>query len=304
MRADESITGLIRTMRIVRDGWGYAQVAIEADDSEVAMVGTLLGFGVGETIEARGAWTHHATYGLQFKARTIRTLARASGENYVAWLVSLEIPNFGPKRCAAIVEHLGSSDAAHEVFLESPGRLAEVRGVSAQTASEAAIIYREHHQSRAEMEAFYACGLTANQIVKIKKVWPTDALERIREDPYQLIEHVDGFGFKRADEVALKIGIPREHPSRIGAALEHVLEEEEREGHTYLPSGKLVGKACELLDVDACEVRPQLERLAGELRVIDRKGWIFSRSMDAAEDSVARAVAAMVKMRDDDDNEA
>ena len=61
-----------------------------------------------------------------------------------------------------------------------------------------------------------------------------ETLKLIKENPYCLTEEVFGIGFKLADTIALKVGIPKNSPFRIDAALNYVLKEAAGEGHCYL----------------------------------------------------------------------
>ena len=39
------------------------------------------------------------------------------------------------------------------------------------------------------------------------------------KNPYRLIDEVEGIGFKRADEIAFKLGFSEDNPLRIEAAI-------------------------------------------------------------------------------------
>jgi len=41
----------------------------------------------------------------------------------------------------------------------------------------------------------------------------------LKTDPYLLVREIPGFGFKRVDVVARKMGTPKDHPSRIRAGV-------------------------------------------------------------------------------------
>jgi len=47
----------------------------------------------------------------------------------------------------------------------------------------------------------------------------------LKEDPYLLVREIPGFGFKRVDQVARKMGTPKEHPGRIRAGVVHSVVE-------------------------------------------------------------------------------
>ncbi|MGC3221255.1 helix-hairpin-helix domain-containing protein, partial [Enterococcus faecium] len=49
----------------------------------------------------------------------------------------------------------------------------------------------------------------------------TESLDNNEENPYQLVEDIEGIWFKRADNLAEKIGIAADSPRRIRAAFLH-----------------------------------------------------------------------------------
>jgi exodeoxyribonuclease V alpha subunit len=85
------------------------------------------------------------------------------------------------------------------------------------------------------------------------------ALDRVRSDPYALCREVDGVGFKTADEVARRLGLPPASDERLSAAAAHVLREEaEARGHVWYPREeleRLVGHATETAFDEAAWVR-------------------------------------------------
>ena len=66
--------------------------------------------------------------------------------------------------------------------------------------------YAEQHGLRHVMMALQSFGITANQSVKLYKLYGADCVARIRQNPYQLIDDVDGIGFKTADSIAQNVG--------------------------------------------------------------------------------------------------
>jgi exodeoxyribonuclease V alpha subunit len=66
-----------------------------------------------------------------------------------------------------------------------------------------------------------------------------------------------------ADAVAMKIGTPADHPSRLGAAAAHILEGEAVEGHCWMAFTEVVGRTAELLALDQATLATRLEAVVG-----------------------------------------
>src|SRR5690606_35531504 len=77
-------------------------------------------------------------------------------------------------------------------------------------------------------------GIGMGTVMRIMKEFGQDAVAKIKENPYVLCSEVYGIGFKTADQIALKTGIPKNSPFRVDAALMWVLSEAANEGHCYL----------------------------------------------------------------------
>src|SRR6266542_1297319 len=75
------------------------------------------------------------------------------------------------------------------------------------------------------------------------------AIEVVRREPYRLAADVWGVGFKTADQIAQRLGIPHDSPERVKAGLQFALSQASEDGHCYLPEAELVARSTELLEV-------------------------------------------------------
>jgi len=111
--------------------------------------------------------------------------------------------------------------------------------------------------------------------VKISRVYGADAQRKIRENPYRLIDDIEGVGFLTADRIALSLGIPMDSEFRLRAGLKYVLQEAAvGEGHTFLPREMLLDKAARALRVNLEMLMHQLDALlfAREIIAMDVQG--------------------------------
>jgi exodeoxyribonuclease V alpha subunit len=111
-------------------------------------------------------------------------------------------------------------------------------------------------------------GVSTSLGVRIYKTYRDDAIEVVRRGPYRLAADVWGIGFKTADQIAQRLGIPHDSPQRVKAALQFALSEASEDGHCYLPEPELVAKATGLLGVDADLASRCLEELLAEEGVV------------------------------------
>ena len=80
-------------------------------------------------------------------------------------------------------------------------------------------------------------GLTETLLRKIVNHYKSSdiAVEIIQNKPYKLIE-VNGVGWHKCDEIAMKGGLTPDSPERIGTYILYYLQEKANEGYSYIPA--------------------------------------------------------------------
>ena len=81
-----------------------------------------------------------------------------------------------------------------------------------QTLREAWIARAAENRIRTYLSSF---ELTTCQMDDLLERFGEAIVGILKVDPYQLIRQVPGYGFKRVDAIARKIGVPKDHPGRI-----------------------------------------------------------------------------------------
>ena len=126
---------------------------------------------------------------------------------------------------------------------------------------------------------------------------------RLRQNPYQLTR-INGIGFRRADEIAKRLGMEKDNPCRIDAGILYVLNElTPNEGHCYLPVAELTRRAAgdSVLGVtdEAVNSRYAAMQESGRL-VLSEADWqtcVYMPDVYAAEQEVAMRLGNMNDMK-------
>lgn len=288
----ETIKGQVESVRLFRDSWGVMSLLTGSANERTQVVGTLLGFDEGDTIEVDGSWETHPKFGRRFKASAVRVLIPTDASGAIAWLIG-RMPAIGRRLATELVERYGIP-GVWDVLEREPGRLVELRGITPERAQRIGEAYQRHVGERDRIVALKRYGLTDRQIARIQEALGVDALEAIRRDPYLLIEKVDGFGWQRADDLARRLGLPADHPSRLRAAIAHVLDEGRAKGHTRMVAGKLIAVAARITGQPEGKVRREANALLDSGRIVLRRGRAYTAELDEAEQALADAVRRMV----------
>ena len=144
------------------------------------------------------------------------------------------------------------------------------------------------------MVFLHSNGVSTSKAVRIYKTYGEGAIEKVQGDPYCLAKDIHGIGFKTADQIAQKIGIPHDSIIRACAGLSHVLLEATGNGHCALPVELLRDEAGKLLLVDEKIVNAALEKTlaGGDLvrEMIADQELIFLPSLKRAEEGIAARI--------------
>ena len=199
----------------------------------VTVVGSLAGLEIGAGLRLRGRFEKHPRYGEQFRVEdfeTVRPAGVAALERYLA----SEIKGVGPALARRIAEHFG--EALPAVLDTTPERLHEVRGLARLVAQRIVAAWRDSSGLR-ELTVFLrgTWDCRAAHARRIHKIYGRESLETVRSDPYVLARTIAGIGFRTADTVAEKLGIPRNSIQRARAAVVYLLERMAEEGHVFVP---------------------------------------------------------------------
>lgn len=264
------LTGTVKAIIYRSEDTGFTVLELTNEAGEdMTAIGEMPLAGVGERVELTGQWTEHKTYGRQFRAETCKTLAPATLTALKNYLASGLIKGVGESTAQAIVQTFGMETL--DVLEKEPARLAEVPGIGQIRAQTIGASYGAQLGLRDIMLGLQKYGATIGQAMKLYKIYGELCLAKIEENPYRLIDDVEGIGFKTADAIARNGGVEPDAPYRLRAGLKYTLQWARQEGHTYLPREKLVEVAAGLLQADIAPVERTLTELLLEGQLIQEQ---------------------------------
>ena len=133
--------------------------------------------------------------------------------------------------------------------------LQTVDGIGPKRRERIAQAWQEAKQVREIMLFLHSHGVSTSRAVRIFKAYGEQAIEKVRSNPYMLAKDIYGIGFATADQIAQKLGIPKDSLNRARAGIDHVLLEATSDGHCALPLEKLKLAAVKLLEVPEADGR-------------------------------------------------
>jgi exodeoxyribonuclease V alpha subunit len=228
------------TFHSPQNGFTVLRIIDSSNKKVVVVTGTLPELSVGENLRFEGEWGRHPKFGEQFKAIHFE-IVETGNKNFAAYLGSGLFPGIGPKTAQTMVDTFG--DELQDILDYEPDRFRakKIKGLSAAKVEQFLARWQENRHSRETLLFLYNHDITGNVAKKLWMKFGQDTIEKIRTNPYMLCEEVWGIGFLKADEIAQKVGFPKDSPERFQAALLYTLQEASvSDGHVFLPKNVLL----------------------------------------------------------------
>lgn len=217
-----------------------------------------------DPVVLHGSWEKHPKFGRQLKVTHFAFDQRMGAEGLAHYLAHHpDIKGIGPVKARRIAESFG--DDFDRVIDEEPERVAQVAKVplaSVQALRDEWLRKRALNSSLTWLASF---DLTHHQMTALIERFGNAIVTVMKTDPYLLVREVPGFGFKRVDVVARKMGTAKEHPSRIRAGVIHCVAERLDQGDCWVDYEDLVELANALLAMDVPDSRERIEQALDSL---------------------------------------
>jgi exodeoxyribonuclease V alpha subunit len=287
----EHLTGAVERVTFHSEETGFCvlRVKVRGHRDLVTVVGTAATITPGEYIEGQGWWVTDRTHGLQFKTHHLRVVPPSTLEGIEKYLGSGMVKGIGPHFAKKMVQAFG--EQVFDVIEQSPDRLTALDGIGPKRKQRVVEAWAEQKVIREIMVFLHSHGVGTARAVRIYKTYGNEAIARVRENPYRLALDIHGIGFKTADTLAQRLGIPRDAVIRAQAGVRHVLQEFAEDGHCAVHQEELIETAVTLLEIpasiiaQAVELELQDENLMAE--AIDGKACLFLTPLHRAEVGVA-----------------
>lgn len=256
----ETKTGKVTHIIFNNKANGYTVAIFETEDEQFTIVGNFHAINTEITYELEGSFKTHQRYGEQFSVLKYQEQMPDDAEGIRIFLSSGAIKGIGPHIAKLIVDKFGKE--ALNIIEESPDQLLSIKGLGPKSVEKIANSYKESRDFTKASLALAEYGITPTQAVKIYKLYGTESLQVVKQNPYTLVEDVYGLSFRKVDEIAMKIGIELESQFRIQSGIKFALSFYSNNGSTYVPKDILVEKAIKLLDVSSELIEENIIALA------------------------------------------
>ena len=239
-----------------------------------------------------GLIKNHPKYGIQFDASRFERVMDNSIEGLVDYLSSDLFKGIGPKTARQIIDTLGLD--AIEKIINQPDVLNSIPRMTEQKKAVLVSTILTNRKLETTLVWLYGFQISPKMAMKIYQKFGYESVDVIKSNPYILMDEIEGIGFKRADEIGLKIGFSYNDPLRIKAVIMFLLNEYmNKYGDTYLETNQLVQYTLQYLNtfedfkVSMIEIEQSVTDLIFSSKIISTDDKLSLSYLYSCEKSVA-----------------
>lgn len=254
------------------------------EDKEAVITGYFPRIHEQETYVFFGEVKEHPKFGAQFHATHFRKDLPQSKQGIISYLSSDLFKGIGKKTAEKIVDTLG--EKAITRIIETPSVLDQIPKLAPEKAKELYDTLMEHQGLEQVMVALNEYGFGPQLSMKIYQVYKETAIDVIQNNPYKLVEDIEGIGFGRADELGSQLGLTGNHPDRIKAACLYTLESSSIQGgHVFMDAEDLLVEVKKLLEdnqnieIEFTDISNEIIKLGEEGKLVAEEQRIYLPSL-------------------------
>lgn len=211
---------------------GYSVFSMQCTKNEtVTVTGSFSTLHQGSRVTVKGSWNTHPKFGRQFIAKECFTTLPASAAGIQKYLASGLIKGIGPKYAQRLVDCFGQETL--NIIDQSPEKLLRIDGIGERRVAIISEAWQEQKEISRVMVFLQEKGVSPAYAAKIFKTYGNQAIDKVQQNPYRLVDDIWGIGFKTADQIALKMGLDRKSPERIKAGVLFSISQATDQGHLY-----------------------------------------------------------------------
>ena len=243
---------------------GYTVAVILRGNERIVCVGKFISIKIGENVRLHGNYIVNKKYGEQFSVDTAEVVEPKTLDGIEKYLASGLIPGVGPVTAKSIVDRFGLETL--DIIEFSPSKLSLVKGISDHKAEIIAENFTNLKKMQRTLMFLQRYDISVNMALKIYGVYGEKTIDTLDQNPYKLVEDVDGIGFLTADRVAYSMGIEKESVFRLRAGILHALNEGcEKSGNTFLPKYLLLQQVAKIVGFSTTEIEDNFNSVIDNL---------------------------------------
>ena len=209
------------------------------------------------------------------------------------------IDGISQKRAEAIVNKFG--DNTFDVLIYQTELLQQIKGIGKKSIEKikkcAKEKLEEQNMIQTIMMYIQGFGISPAYANRIYKRYGLDSIKVINENPYRLADEVKGIGFLKADEIALKNGMPKDSPFRVESAVMYVLKQMSEDGDVFGYREKVEKDCRDFLQLDVSYVENAVKSLIQKKKIICEDDALYLIPLYKAETYAAKKIVELLQSK-------
>ena len=275
-----------------RDGFFIACCKVEDYPDNVIVSMNAVSVNRDDIFSLKGKWAHTEKYGWQFKASVAIPNKAFSKDGLKKYLVD-NIKGIGKRKAQTLIDTFGNE--TEDVFNYHPDKIKECLNVSDKVFMTIINSWNEANKESRYLVELAKLGITGKTAINIFNVYKEECIEKIRKNPYALIEDVARIGFIKADGIAKEMGIKNEDSRRIDAGIIYVLTQLTEFGNVCTERIVFITEAVKTLKVEDALVEKECDYMISENKLISEDGFLYIKKYYFEELNVAKRLNALNK---------
>ena len=177
-------------------------------------------------------------------------------------------------------------------------RLAEIKGITKDKAYEIGEEFNEKWELWQIVGFLEKFGVSSNNSQKVYEALGKDAVQKIEDNPYVLVDIVYGVDFNKIDKIALQIGFPKDNDERIKSGIKYALLTSSYNGNICVKQENLEMFLEQNLEVSSSEIENNIINLKVQEEIVveereDESRWVYLYPMYKVEKNICERLFAL-----------
>ena len=204
----------------------------DVSEGDIVVTGNIKDVEIGEEYKLYGNYTEHPKYGFQFNVAHIEKELPSTLDGVVTYLSSNLFKGIGKKKAEKIVKYLGE-DALTKIK-EDPMILAEI-GIKDKDIETIKAVLTSNLDYEESFYYLLGLNISMKDLNKIINTYKENTRAILEENPFRPFYEIYGIGYKKCEEIAIKLNFDMHSNTRYVALIYYICGELcFRSGNTYL----------------------------------------------------------------------
>lgn len=267
----------------------YTIANLETETEEITIVGYLPFIVKGDSLKVIGNYVEHKEYGTQFKVTTFEKIMPENVEALEKYLASGAIKGVGEATAKRIIKTFGEETI--NILKNEPKKLALVKGISEEKAQKISDDFVENQEMWKIVGFLEKFHIGAQNAKKVYEKLGVSSIEKIKEDPYLLVDIAKGVDFRQIDQMAIRIGITPDNNRRVQTGIKYGLIRSTNNGNSCVLETNLIEYVQSLLEVNSETIEDNLIELKTKGEIVyelrENEEWVYLARFYETEQEIA-----------------